>query len=145
MKRSPELTPLSHDHHQALFVAIELKRGEDPAAAAEAFLEFWRSHGREHFRIEEELLLPAWLEGDGTADRALASRVLDEHLRIRCLARRLERETLSVAELRELGATLERHVRFEERELFPLIEAGLDAEAIARLGAEIARLEPRHD
>ena len=36
MKRSDELTPLSHEHHQALFVAIGLKRAEGEGAEAGA-------------------------------------------------------------------------------------------------------------
>src|SRR5680860_716611 len=61
MKRDPALVSLSHDHHQALFVAQKLRRataetlGEDRAA----FLAYWEEHGRAHFRLEEEVLLPA--------------------------------------------------------------------------------------
>ena len=43
MKRSDELAPLSRDHHQALFVAMKLKRAE--ADGAEAFLGFIAAHG----------------------------------------------------------------------------------------------------
>ena len=143
MKRSPELTPLSHDHHQALFAAQQLKRADDPAPAVEALLAFWRAHGRDHFRIEEEILLPGWLEGDPTAAGELAARVSAEHLAIRRLVRRAEREGLSVEELRGLGALIADHVRFEERQLFPLIEAALEPGAIAELGAEIADAEAR--
>jgi hemerythrin-like domain-containing protein len=141
MKRSPELTPLSHDHHQALFVAQRLKRAEDADEGRERFLSFWESHGRAHFAIEEEILLPGWLEADEAADRESAARLAAEHLAIRIRARRIERGGIDLSELHELGDLLERHVRFEERELFPLIEAALDAEAIARLGAEIAAAE----
>jgi len=45
--------------------------------------------------------------------------------------------------LRAFGELLERHIRREERELFPLYEAHIfEAEAI-RIGAEIARLTNR--
>src|SRR5687768_3190747 len=128
MKRSPELTPLSHDHHQALFVALQLKRAENPGKATEAFLEFWEEHGRAHFRTEEEIVLPAWFEGDADADARLAERLSAEHLAIRRAARELRSRDASVEQLQELGELLERHVRFEERELFPLIEAGLTVE-----------------
>lgn len=141
MRRSPELTPLSHDHHQALFAAQQLKRAEDGPAAREAFLSFWIEHGRQHFRIEEEILLPGWVECDSGADRDLAARVLTDHLSIRTEVRRLERGALSLDDLGRLGVALERHVRFEERELFPLIEAGLDEGAIRALGTEIAQAE----
>ena len=56
MKRSQALTPLSHDHHQGLFVAMQLKRAVDDSAA-QAFLGFIDGHGGTHFRIEEDVLL----------------------------------------------------------------------------------------
>ena len=142
MKRSPELTPLSHDHHQALFVAQRLKRAEEVEEGRECFLGFWRSHGSRHFAIEEEILLPGWVEADEAADRAPAARLAAEHLAIRIRARRIARGGIALQELHELGDLLERHVRFEERELFPLIESRLDDDAIARLGAEIAAGSP---
>lgn len=142
MKRSPELTPLSHDHHQALFVAQRLKRADDADDARERFLAFWRSHGRGHFAIEEDILLPGWIADDADADRNAAARVAAEHLEIRSEARRLMRGgAVELEELHRLGALLESHVRFEERELFPAIESGLEAGAIARLGEEIAAAE----
>jgi hemerythrin-like domain-containing protein len=145
VKRSPELTPLSHDHHQALFVAQRLKRAEDAGEARDRFLDYWRSHGRSHFVIEEEILLPGWALASADADRAQAARVSAEHLEIRAAARRAEHEPLDLEALRELGELLERHVRFEERELFPAIEAQLDAEQLAELGAEIERAEGGED
>ena len=141
MKRSPELIPLSHDHHQALFAAHQLKRAADTEAAREAFLSFWSEHGEEHFRVEEEVLLPGWIDHDPGAEREMAKRILNEHLAIRTEVRRLDRGELALAQQQELGAQLEAHVRYEERELFPRIEAGLPDEAIAALGAEIIATE----
>ena len=137
MKRSPELTPLSHDHHQALFVALQLKRAEDPSPA-DLFLSFLADDGEEHFRLEETILLPAWLAG-GRGDRAMAERVLGDHLELRAAAERLQGdEGRSVDDLRSIGELLEQHVRFEERMLFPRIESDLDTAEIAALGARLA-------
>lgn len=145
MKRSAELEPLSHDHHQALFVAMQLKRAspEDGPFAFQAFADFVEETGDRHFRIEEEILLPAWLAhaGAGAERVALAARVAAEHLEIRARARRLASTGPAPDELRELGDLLERHVRFEERELFPLIEGSLDEAATRDLGLEIAAAE----
>src|SRR5262245_24994543 len=113
MKRSAELTPLSHDHHQALYVAMQLRRAED-ASAAKAFLEFMDEHGEPHFQAEEQILLPGWIAADPTADPALAIRVQTEHLEIRAAARALRSGECSLEELHRLGELLERHVRFEE-------------------------------
>lgn len=140
MKRSDELTPLSHDHHQALFVAMGLKRAEGPEAAA-AFLDYHDSTGAHHFEVEEAILLPGWLAADPEAELEDAHRVLAEHLEIRATAERLREGEPAVEDLRALGALLSDHVRFEERELFPRIEARLDAATLHRLGTAIAAAE----
>jgi len=139
MKRSDELAPLSRDHHQALFVAMQLQRGAEDAG--DAFLGFIAGHGSDHFRIEEEIVLPAWLAADAGADGGMAARVAAEHLELRSRARLLRAGSLDDAARRELGALLAAHVRFEERALFPLIEAGLGPAGLAALGAEIAAAE----
>jgi hemerythrin-like domain-containing protein len=136
MKRSSELTPLSHDHHQALFVAMQLKRAED-RSVAQAFLDYLDKAGDDHFRIEETILLPGWIASDPNADPEMAVRILSEHLDIRVWAARLRSDAYSTEDLNELGGLLDRHIRFEERELFPQIESGLDAEALAALGSAL--------
>jgi hypothetical protein len=141
VKRTPELTPLSHDHHKALFVAQRLRRADDEAAAAAELLDYWLTHGRRHFEIEEGVLLPAWLELDPAAQPALAARLAAEHLSIRTFVRRAGAGGLDLAGLAEAGRLLAEHVRFEERELFPLIERGLEPTALAALGVEIAAAE----
>jgi hemerythrin-like domain-containing protein len=135
VKRSDALAPLSHQHHQGLFAALKLKRA-DAAAAAEArvaFAEFWEREGRDHFRVEEELLLPAYAR-HGEHDHPAVVRVLVEHVDLR----RRGEDIVAAAdpdpdELHELGERLERHIRHEERVLFPLIEAALPADELARL------------
>lgn len=141
MKRSPELIPLSHDHHQALFVAQRLRRSDHEEEAASLLLEFWETYGRRHFEVEENVLLPAWIQLDPAADRALAARVADEHLAIRTAVRRARAGVSGLQGLRDCGKLLADHVRFEERELFPLIEGGLDPGDLAVLGREIALAE----
>ena len=106
MKRAPELVPLSHEHHQALSVALQLKRAEDRTPAG-AFLDFFESDGSGHFRMEEEVLLPSWLAADPQADRMLAERVAAEHLEIRIRAVRLRDAAATVDDLRALGELLE--------------------------------------
>lgn len=142
MKRSPELTPLSHDHHQALFVAMQMKRAgvEDSGDAFQKYLDFHEKVGAAHFRVEEEVLLPAWIAAVGSrADRKLIARTLTEHAEIRAAARSLATGVQEPAAVRRFGEMLEDHVRFEERELFPLIEDALDPGDLALLGSEMAR------
>ena len=143
MKRHPALQPLSRDHHVALVAAQRLRRASagDAAAARGAFLEFWREHGARHFRIEEEVLLPAFA-AHADPDAECVARMLMDHVRIRAAARGLEQDgDPAVETLHELGTMLERHVRLEEREVFPLIEDALPPEAAERLVAAVLAAE----
>ena len=141
MKRSPALVPLGHDHHRAREAALRLRRAtdEDLGAAIEHFREFWSVHGeRRHFEIEEEVVLPA-LAGDEQWDE-MAGRIRREHEQIRALAESVG----SVEDAHALGGLLNDHVRFEERELFELLESRLDADELGRLGREIEAARSPH-
>jgi hemerythrin-like domain-containing protein len=134
MKRSEALVPLGHDHHAALEAALRLRRAtvDDLDAAVARFRDFWTEHTRRrHFEIEEELLLPA-LAGDTEWDE-MAARIRRDHEQIRARAGTLA----TVADANSLGQLLNDHVRFEEREVFELLEARLDPGRLAELGAEI--------
>jgi hemerythrin-like domain-containing protein len=143
MKRDPALVSLSHDHHQALFVARELKRatGETAAEARAAFLGYWNAHGRTHFRLEEEVLFPAYA-GYGDSHHPLLARALCDHVAIRHRAAALAGSaTPSPSTLRAIGARLADHVRLEERELFPLIERAMPRDALSAVAAELEHAE----
>jgi hemerythrin-like domain-containing protein len=144
VKRNEALVPLSRDHHAGLFVAQRLKRAETADSATEArerFLSFWRSDGRRHFRIEEELLLPSFALHVEPSHEAVV-RVLVDHIELRRRASDLERkEDTSLEELHQLGERLEDHIRHEERVLFPLIEQALPAEELAELAEAVERAE----
>jgi hemerythrin HHE cation binding domain-containing protein len=84
VKRSEALVALSRDHHQALAIAQKLRRATPQTAnqVREAFLDYWIAHGRTHFRLEEEILLPAYA-AYGDAHHPLVLRVLGDHVAIR--------------------------------------------------------------
>jgi hemerythrin-like domain-containing protein len=131
MKRHQALVPLSHDHHQGLVQARRLRRAaEDPEPsghrrAATEFVAFFTGEGAAHFRDEEELLLPLLADRPDPAASLLAE-IAADHAAIRALVRELLRsldlDTVEAGLLGRLGERLERHVRLEERILFPLIE-----------------------
>jgi hemerythrin-like domain-containing protein len=134
VKRHPALRALSHEHHHALVQAMRLRRAaaasEAPDAAARAFVEFFNDVTVAHFREEEETLFP--LVADDDACRPLLVQALLDHQQLHRLVDALGRG----GDLRESMAAaaelLEAHVRREERELFPLIEAAMPE---AELGA----------
>lgn len=146
MKRSEALASLSRDHHQALVVAQRLRRASDASAAEAraAFNAYWTEHGRTHFRLEEEVLLPAYA-AHGDAHHPLVLRVLGDHVAIRQRAASLAAPgAIGLEALHELGGRLAEHVRLEERELFEVIERAMPARellAVAR-SLEHAEREP---
>jgi hemerythrin-like domain-containing protein len=102
----------------------------------ERFLEFWRSESEQHFRIEEEIMLPGSGLPGPDQDEEVA-RMLSEHLAIRRGAARLVDGESDPAGIVELAELLRAHVRFEERELFPRIERELDPESLSRLASKL--------
>jgi iron-sulfur cluster repair protein YtfE (RIC family) len=142
MKRHPALEELSRDHHQALYRAMRMKRATetDRDEVREGVLAYWSDHGARHFRIEEEILLPAFAtKADPGSDAVV--RVLVDHVWIRERIERLADDALDLGGLHELGGRLEQHVRHEERVLFPLLEEALEPAALAALARRIAAAE----
>ena len=145
MKRSNELRDLSEDHHHGLVVARRLRqaeRGDIPLAEAVAeFLLAWSAEIQPHFRNEEGVLLPALAEAV-QVDDPLIVRTLTEHVALRRAVRAMERSPDEARALAgEIGRALDDHIRFEERVLFPAVEAALEGPRLAELGRELASKE----
>jgi len=141
VKRSEQLAPLSRDHHVALEIALRLRRAEqgDVAAAVARFADYWAEHGADHFEQEERALLPA-LPLDDVELQAGSVRIRSEHKALRARAQEVLADPRDAAGARALGEALDAHVRYEERELFPLVEERLDGDALDALGRAIAGL-----
>jgi DUF438 domain-containing protein len=137
MKRHPALVPLSHDHHHVLVIAQQLRRATTETATeiAGVFLAAWESGEKQHFRLEEELLLPAYAE-HGDPGHPTVMRMLQDHMLIRRDATRLANEP-SLELLHELGSRLADHVHLEERELFPLIDETIPEPELEALGERL--------
>jgi len=140
VKRSAELTGLSHDHHTALFLAMKLRRADADgvAAAIAAFADYWQHTGAHHFDEEERVLLDA-LPDDSPGWREACERVCAEHADLRARAAALAGQDgdAALTAAHELGARLSDHVRFEEREFFTMIEERLEPEALHALGERL--------
>jgi len=122
-------------------MAAQLRRATERTAQASAdlFLAQWEAEERLHFRMEEELLLPAYAE-HGQLDHPAIVRMLLDHVAIRGMAARLSCAPTDL--LHELGERLSEHVRLEEREVFPLIEAAMPNAELRALGERIAAATP---
>jgi hemerythrin-like domain-containing protein len=138
MRRSAELAILSREHHHALELALRLKRAspEQVDALAADASEFCRRESNEHFRLEEQFLLPSLGRHTGTDDPDIR-RTCNDHTELRRRFGELEGGRNDVDALRELGELLSDHVRFEERVLFPRVESTLDPTELAELGRQL--------
>jgi iron-sulfur cluster repair protein YtfE (RIC family) len=145
MRRSRELKPLSSDHHHALLVAFQLKKGlaghGDSAGAPKDLpgllglaKRFEEQVLRMHMRAEEELLGSLITGPD-------MSRLRSEHGEMARLlgAARSATPGDQRVHLSSFADLLERHVRWEERELFPYAERHVDEETLATIGGELER------
>jgi hemerythrin-like domain-containing protein len=144
-KRSRELRPLSSEHHQALLVAFQLKKaiaGHAETAGAPRDLDGLTALARRfeesvflvHIEAEEELLGRHLSPAD-------ARRLKDEHRQLRDLLAeaRSARQASRRAPLLAFADLLERHVRWEERELFQRCEEAIAPEELVRVGHELER------
>ncbi|HKU44642.1 MAG TPA: hemerythrin domain-containing protein [Polyangiales bacterium] len=135
MQRDPRLRSLSSEHHTALVLARRLvsHAGVWTATETAALRERFDRELEPHFRVEEDVLLPALREA-GRAD--LADRTQRDHEALRALVAALASADADPTLARRIGELLRDHVRFEEQELFPSCEALLPDVVLERL--------PRH-
>lgn len=135
MIRHSALIPLSHDHHLGLMAAQRLKRGDTAykrsTSIAESVEELWRTELAEHFEQEERCLFA--IETDGALP-AMIARAIDEHQQMRALVAEIGRGNDVEAAARKLGELLNAHIRFEERELFELMQVQVHDESLIAAG-----------
>lgn len=144
MKRHPALYSLSHDHHQGLILAQQLKKDAPQykgmpstlEAKKEYTLTFYKSELVKHFKDEEEILFPAVIKRDDKVDRLIAD-IISEHRKMESLVNDLKDKQHLKDILDELGSLLEMHIRKEERELFVEIEMILSEEELQLIGNRI--------
>ena len=147
--RHPSLVPLSHDHHHGLALALRCRKqalGQlKPMGSAglreraKEFLDFYRANLAAHFRAEEELLFPLMRSAAPGCD-GMIDELVENHEEIRQAISRLEARTGLAKAIFDLGDMLERHIRKEERELFPLFEARVEAVKAETIGQEIKQI-----
>lgn len=147
-RRHDSLIPLSHQHQHALALAVIIKRrfGSENREAA------WQEEIREnirklstaeltgHFEVEEAVLFPAMERYLGKLE--LVTDLRREHQSLRDLIQLLEKSPRApMQSLDEFSASIDRHVRKEERQLFTEFEKRMPAAEAIRVGREIdARL-----
>lgn len=133
MQRHPALRDLSSDHHLGLVLARKARQAasesiQDQRYAWETLKNRFQAELEPHFRLEEEVLLPAMRQA---GESVLVERTLTEHKGLRKLV--AEDRIENLARFAEL---LTAHIRFEEKELFERAQQLLDLGRLAKLADE---------
>jgi len=144
MKRHPALYLLSHDHHQGLILAQQLKKGAPQYKGMPSTLEekknytvsFYNNELKSHFKEEEEILFPLAKNRTPELD-IMMNEIVDEHRKMEKLVNEIEKTTDLKNVLDSLGWLLEKHIRKEERKLFPAIEKILTEGELSELKTKL--------
>ena len=152
-KRHPSLTPLSRDHHHGLSLALKLRQGpkalltdgwtHDPVRQAKRVLRFAEEELAPHFVAEEEALFP-FIRERLPQLAPVIERLIGEHRVLDALTAQLKDAgglSAPASLLERIGEQLDRHIRSEERELFPACE--LLGSALDAIGEAIVRARDR--
>ena len=135
LKRSKELAPLSREHHDGLLFAWKIKQGLANGTSVETLCNytrwFWTNHLEGHFKDEETVLVKFL-----PSDNPLVLQMFKEHAQIRALISSLDKEPGS-GSLQSLADFVNKHIRFEERELFVYAEKKLTQEQLEAISKEL--------
>ncbi len=133
MKRAEQLKKLSHQHHNGLMAVLLLKKGVEKKAALDVLNGFvihtWENELRTHFIKEEVYLHPHFLHLSGLMP--MYEQMKTEHHEIRRMIDAIRSGESSIELIRSFYTSLEKHIRFEERDLFEYIQDHIGAEQFA--------------
>lgn len=133
MKRSKYLETLSFEHHDGLIIALkiknDLKKVDKPTHLIDYIIDVFENGLLHHFNQEEEGFKEDMQSV--TAAEPLMNRMEAEHRQFAEIIKNIHESDTNVFEqIRMFGELLHDHIRFEERELFPLIEQSLSIDQL---------------
>lgn len=127
IKRHQALVEFSRDHHFGLLLVWKIKQGLAKAVAPERIsryvIYFFNNDLQQHFSEEESHLFPLL-----PAEDILRRQAENEHVHLYELIDAIRNDQTDKELLLEFAEALKLHIRFEERQLFPSIEAALPNE-----------------
>lgn len=136
IKRDKSLVVLSKEHHYGLLASWKIRRGfeleTDPQRIIAFVVNFWETHLSAHFIAEEEVLF-------NTIKHALLEEALQQHSKLRMLVQLISEEG-TLKQLANFADLLEHHIRFEERQVFKMLQQELSEEKLAEVGKKLEEL-----
>ena len=138
MKREKFLWPLTAGHHEALLAAQEIRRcmesirGDGAHGAWEGLSEgarsFFQNRLEPHFKAEEAMM--ALFDRHAGGQNPASQRMRSDHQKLRSLFKENSIDSLLL-----FAEGLETHIRFEEDNLFPLLQLHLNDEEKKKVAA----------
>ncbi|MBS1646202.1 MAG: hemerythrin domain-containing protein [Bacteroidetes bacterium] len=136
LKRSPSIIAFSRDHHFALLavwkIRTGLKKQISPERISKYALHYFENELQSHFK-EEELFLFSKLP----ANDALRIEAESDHLHIKKIMDSLAHHAADISALTNLADLLEKHIRFEERNLFNHIQKQITEAELSSIASQI--------
>lgn len=125
MKRAKQLQPLSRQHHLGLNISNHAKECHDnPEEVAKHWqiLSSYLKGMQDHFRIEDNVIVTALRSYQFNHPEVASALVTleQQHKLLNELAATMDK--ITDLQVRRLATVLYDHLRFEERELFPIVE-----------------------
>jgi hemerythrin-like domain-containing protein len=140
LKRHPALVPLSQDHHFGLLLCWKIRTGIGKGIETERIVDyvkyFFADHLKRHFLEEEKYIFVLMDEKDPKRVEAE-----EQHRKIEGIVGKLD-ETPDSA-LSSLEKEIDKHIRFEERDLFPYVQQLLNNEELEKLRITIEEIHQR--
>ncbi len=143
IKRRKELVSLSREHHDGLLLCWKINDGLEKNISSQRIgayvLHFFAQHLAKHFDDEEKYVFPI-LRADNI-DRKEAE--LHHKLLREIMGNFKNTDQIVWLSLQHFAEILEKHIRFEERVLFPLIEKEATPEALQSAATKLA-MQPKY-
>lgn len=142
LKRNAGLIQFSREHHFSLLLVWKIRHGIQNQIAAEriaSYIIYFYEHDlQKHFEAEELELFPKLGK-----ENVLQQRALYEHEAMCQLIDEIRNDTNNNKLLEKFADTLEKHIRFEERTLFDVLQNTLTEQELIAL--EKAHSAKPHD
>lgn len=145
--RHSTLQPLSRQHHQGLLASLLLEKGLKKNASLKEMrdfiLQFWEEELRTHFEKEDLLFLPLAYKYPQLLD--WLTQLKNEHQEIRMIIQKLNNEARSeqFETIASFANNLEKHIRFEERQLFNSIQETLPEDELNEFTSELRSISEK--
>ena len=132
IKRNENIVKLSREHHTTLLFCWKIRNGLKQGAETGRIIKyvhyFRDTHMLPHFKQEEEILFAPVKDN-------MVQKAIEDHKDILQQVDLLEKDGTNIeSKLMNLADTVDNHVRYEERELFPHLEKILSNDQLAEIG-----------